>query len=438
MTSSRSKPSRVTGVISRSVGSGFVLIEPVTQTAHALEGLHAAVWRSLEDGTTPAAPTHEVDQVLAELAELGLVTESTPGFSRRSVLKKSGLVVAGAGVVTIALPPSIAAASPVFNFAAGKTTPGPIFIQVPANPGALRDLTVTLVGGSGGPGNGATGTNGIGRGGGSISFTIRQPAAGVAFTLLGYVGGGGRSSGNGATGGVSAAASPGTFSAAGGVGGTSGNRDAGGGGAATYITDSAGALIAVAGGGGGGGGDSLNGGDGGAGGLGANSVANTASTTSTGGLGANGTDNTGGGSTYFGSAGAAATTVRNGGNNVARNVGTGGAGGPNGTVLGTAGSNGTATATSGAGGAGGNYGMNNAGSGGGGGGGYAGGGGGGAGSAAGGADGSGAGGGGGSDFLATAASFTGFSILAQTATGGVGANSGVTGNGPDGSMSITG
>jgi hypothetical protein len=436
--------SRAHGVISRAIGDEFVVIAPKTQTAHALEGAAARVWRSLKDGTTTAAPAEDVDAALAELIELGLVEQPATSFSRRSVLKKSGLVVAGAGIVTIALPPSIAAASPAFDFAAGKTTAGPILVQVPANPGGARTLKVTLTGASGGAG--AT-LGGNGAGGATFTFNITQ--TGPAFTLLGYVGGGGKSganpsAGGGSAGGASAAQIPGTFSASGGTGGgfgSTGNRFGGGGGAATYLTDSAGTLVAVVGGGGGGGGgagvppaNTQAGGVGGVGANGASGASNVSGVVDTGATGTDGVDNNVAAGNWFGSAGA-------GGKTTPPNTKAGGAGGATGNIgtNGTPGAAGTATLLSGAGGAGGTYALRYSGNGGGGGGGFAGGGGAGSGTIVSPTDGSnygsGGGGGGGSNYIGSG-SFTGFSI-ATGITVNPGTTNPATGDGTDGSMAIT-
>ncbi len=436
MNSSRPTPTRAQGVSSRAVGEGFVVIEPVSQTAHSLEGLPAAVWRSLEDGTTPAASADEVDEVLAQLTELGLLKVPTTAFSRRSVLKKSGIAVAGAGIATIALPPSIAAASPGFNFAGGKTTPGPIFVQVPANPTATqRDLSLTLTAGSGGPGatGGAT-AGGSGGGSSTFSLTIRQPGNGAAFTLLGYVGQGGRSAGNGGAGGTSG----GSYPSAGGNGGASGNQDSGGGGSATYVTDSAGLLLAVAAAGGGGGATSTGAFAGGAGGSGSTSVSN-ANSTSTGGAGANGANN----GTFEGQAGTPQASTTRAGAAVTRIAGGGGVAGTGGTSVGVGvpGSAGQATGapgtSNGSGGNGGNSASAFAGSGGGGGGGHTGGGGGGSGASTGSNANSagGAGGGGGSNYLGTG-SYSGFTVLTAGTATVTPRSATTTGNGPDGSFAI--
>lgn len=106
-------PARTPGVISREVGDEFVVIHPQTQTAHALSGAVAQTWRSLEQGQALDLADAATQQALAQLAELDLVAfdDNVRGISRRALLTRGGLLVAGAGVATIALPMASAAAS---------------------------------------------------------------------------------------------------------------------------------------------------------------------------------------------------------------------------------------------------------------------------------------------------------------------------------------
>jgi hypothetical protein len=97
-------PARAPHTVTRQVGDEFVVLD--RDHARSLAGAHAAVWAA-------AGTDADVDPTaLAELTELGLL--DAPGVSRRSMLKRSGVVaagVAGVGIASIALPPAAAAKS---------------------------------------------------------------------------------------------------------------------------------------------------------------------------------------------------------------------------------------------------------------------------------------------------------------------------------------
>jgi hypothetical protein len=107
-------PARAPHTVTREVDGGFVVLD--RGRAHSVEAEAAVVWAA-------AGTTADVDPAaLAELTDLGLL--DTPGVSRRTLLRRSGVVaagVAGVGIASMVLPDAASAASLV----AGITlTPG--------------------------------------------------------------------------------------------------------------------------------------------------------------------------------------------------------------------------------------------------------------------------------------------------------------------------
>lgn len=96
-------PARAPRILSGEVGDEFVVVDPESGHAHNLAGPSAAVWRA-------TGSTADVDaEALATLIDLGLLDQ--PGISRRSMLKRTGVIAAGVGIATVALPMAEAAAS---------------------------------------------------------------------------------------------------------------------------------------------------------------------------------------------------------------------------------------------------------------------------------------------------------------------------------------
>ena len=107
---SRSLPRRSASLLNREIGDEYVVINTETQTAHALEGETALVWRAAGDGTWPDLPNERVAEIVDSLTTLGLL-ERANGVTRRSMIKRTALIGAGVGIISIALPEASAAAS---------------------------------------------------------------------------------------------------------------------------------------------------------------------------------------------------------------------------------------------------------------------------------------------------------------------------------------
>jgi hypothetical protein len=95
--------------MTRDLGTEVVVVDSATDQAHALTGLSAQVWRSLDEGRLPSAPEAELATVVQELNEAGLL--ELGGMSRRTLLRRAGTVAVAGGVITIAMPEVMAAAS---------------------------------------------------------------------------------------------------------------------------------------------------------------------------------------------------------------------------------------------------------------------------------------------------------------------------------------
>ncbi len=120
MTSAAPRPERNPLVHSSTLGEGYVVIEPTHRSAHALEGLAAAVWRWAEGGPEPEAAPGEVDALVRHLTQLGLLAPAAGQHRGRA--PRPG--VPPVGVTTIPLPLPCDAASPGFRFSTGRTTTG--------------------------------------------------------------------------------------------------------------------------------------------------------------------------------------------------------------------------------------------------------------------------------------------------------------------------
>jgi hypothetical protein len=106
-------PPRAPGVASRQVGDEFVVICEAAGTAHNLAAESAAVWAVAGTGERPPGLSDaQISRAVAELTDLGLL--DAPGVSRRTMLRRSGVVaagVAGVSIASIALPPAAYAKS---------------------------------------------------------------------------------------------------------------------------------------------------------------------------------------------------------------------------------------------------------------------------------------------------------------------------------------
>ena len=65
------------GVVSRDFGDEYVVLNTVTNQAHALQGNVATVWRSLCEGTSPGLPDEQVDEALQAIVAMGLAVAPT-------------------------------------------------------------------------------------------------------------------------------------------------------------------------------------------------------------------------------------------------------------------------------------------------------------------------------------------------------------------------
>ena len=81
----RKLPRRATELVSSEFDGEFLVLDTRTENAHALSGRVAVVWRAVELGTWPDLPDNQVDEIVDELADLGLLTAD--GVSRRTLLK---------------------------------------------------------------------------------------------------------------------------------------------------------------------------------------------------------------------------------------------------------------------------------------------------------------------------------------------------------------
>ena len=243
-------PSCSPNVTSSELDGEFVVINPQTEQAHALNGDVAIVWRAALDGAWPDLPAERVEEIVDGLTTTGLLVAD--GYTRRTVLRAgaAGSALAIAGMTTMALPSVAAAASKVIII----TNQGGGSISIPAG----ATTTYTLVGGGGASGGSGGKPSGIGGNGEVVSGTITNNGA-TALTLyviVGFGGTGGLSTGHGTAAGGTSNIPPGggSFTSPGGAGGSGTQVSSGGGGGASAIIDPAGDVLVVAGGGGGGGG----------------------------------------------------------------------------------------------------------------------------------------------------------------------------------------
>jgi len=259
-------PERNPNLESRKFDDEFVVLDTETNQAHVLEGSAALVWQAIEDGSTVDLPDAEVDEVVSELAERGLLW--TDVFSRRTLLKTgaaTGLVLAGIG--TIDLPSAMA-----------QTSASPITVTT------SRTVTVrgngvvnfTIIGGGGGGGSqGSAGTGNNGGAGGQAlvtcgTITNKSSSTNTFIVQIASGGTGGTADSTVGTGG-SADNEAGTLTNAatkGGSGQLGSSSAGGGGGGASVIYDgtaTADVIVAAGGGGGGGGGHGSPGSTGGTG-----------------------------------------------------------------------------------------------------------------------------------------------------------------------------
>ena len=264
-------PARKSGLESRQFDDEFVVLDPISQRAHAIHGPVAEVWRAAGDGTWPDLPAEQVEEIVAELTELGLLEDAGPvfeaGISRRLLLKGSAATgVAFVGLATLDVTPAFA--STILSVANG----GKVTIQ------ANSTTNFTLIGGGGGAGAGTTTGNtsgGAGGSGGDVSGTIQNTgntAVQLTINLAGSTAGGSGTSHGGHGSGIPVN---------GGNGGDSQSAGAGGGGAGSSdIATTAGnhILVVAAGGGGGGGAAPVSGKNGGAGASPGNTAGNTSVT----------------------------------------------------------------------------------------------------------------------------------------------------------------
>jgi hypothetical protein len=233
-------PKRNPNLESRKFDDEFVVLDTDTNQAHVLEGSAALVWQATEDGSRPDLPEAEVEEIVSELAERGLLAGD--GLSRRTLLKvgaAGGLAVAG--ISSLVLPSAAMASSPnPLTFTSGGS------ITVLGN----GVVNFTLIGGGGGAGDGSSPSpvGGSGGNGANISGTFKNAGANP-LVLTVDIGGGG----TGAAGSFGAGGTGGSTYEAGGAGSGSGGSVGGGGGGGASAILNAGAIVVVAGGGGGGG-----------------------------------------------------------------------------------------------------------------------------------------------------------------------------------------
>jgi hypothetical protein len=109
------------------LGEEYVVVDEVTQSAHALRGSTARAWAALEAGQVLDTSDEELGQALAELRSLGLLADgSAPReWTRRDVLERAGVVAFAGTVITIGLPSVHAAASAPLPQATTATLSGP-------------------------------------------------------------------------------------------------------------------------------------------------------------------------------------------------------------------------------------------------------------------------------------------------------------------------
>lgn len=223
-------PVRVDGVVSRRIDDEFIVIHPTTGTAHALSGACAQVWAAVQGGPAATCAPAEFDAAVVMLLESGLVHQ--PGLDRRSLLKRTGVLVGAAGIASIALPEAVAAASTTVS---GTLTKDDKTVTVPKG---ARAVTFSITGGSGA---GVAGGDG-GRVNWSLGSNFLLPSALNVNFVVGKAG-------LGQTGGLSSG------SLSGGDGGDrngSSNKNGFGGGAASQVTFSGAASYTLIAGGGGG------------------------------------------------------------------------------------------------------------------------------------------------------------------------------------------
>ena len=243
-------PAQADGLVAQRVGDEIVVVDPSTNHANALSGLSAEIWEAGATGSwTGTASNAEVDRVINELLEAGLLTAPSH-LTRRRALQGAGALTVVGGVMAIGLPSSASAASGTVVM-----TPGKHFLVVPAGPTVIA---FTLVGGGGGASGDPT-TN-VGGAGGSITGTLTYsgPKAKIPV-IVGAAGGPGNSSKSKANGGIGGGHQSG-IPGNGGNGATGGGLGAflvghypggGGGGGATAIEFDAMNVVVVGGGGGG-------------------------------------------------------------------------------------------------------------------------------------------------------------------------------------------
>lgn len=120
MTAGTPRPTRNPRVTSKTLGDDYVVVEPTTLMAHALEGLAAAVWAWADDGPSPDAPADELAAVLTQLTALGLLAPTGRSLRTRRT-PRARLFVPGLGITSIELPSPCAAMSPGFEYTARRT-----------------------------------------------------------------------------------------------------------------------------------------------------------------------------------------------------------------------------------------------------------------------------------------------------------------------------
>lgn len=311
------------GLIARRLNDGYVVVDPATERAHSLVGVHALVWAAANGADIPELPQAEWQAAISALEALTLISEPADvgrGISRRSLIQRGSLVIAGAGIVSIALPELAAAASTVHaSTTYTARSPGPGTLTFPIG---SHNISITLAGGSGGnasfnsgaPGNGGTITWSPGI---TLAAALTITWGGGANTKLGHQASGQTGGAGGFAGGKGGGGA--LFSSAGGGGGASvltvsgpasGTLIAGGGGGAgegtVFRAGSTGGSVAGTGGGSSGGGS---GGAGGAvGGTGANGKDGSGGTTAGGGGGAGGNFGGGGSAASPGGGGGAGSS----------------------------------------------------------------------------------------------------------------------------------
>src|SRR4051812_13254555 len=94
-------PARAAGVHSREIDGQIIVVDGSTQHAYALSGMAADIWRATASGYWVDPRPDEFDAALEQLISTGLLVQAS-GLTRRSMLKRTGIVAAGAGIATIA------------------------------------------------------------------------------------------------------------------------------------------------------------------------------------------------------------------------------------------------------------------------------------------------------------------------------------------------